>query len=255
MIENDTIINNAPEKLQGILEIDNMTFFTNNLINTQDVKRALILGGVILAAILLLWTVDKILTWAVNSHIKNEKRVNPVPIFLFPAMFLGAFIVDYLTIVFRIYEYPWLSLGVLLTKFSYFISSTFWAMKVYGVPITKIFTFIFSVLKAWRNKDASSLYDSFIEFSESDNTAKKEKDKKDKNKINKKIIPIFFLFIFVPIVAIQGVHSPTFSINATGKAHIENVTLNNGIYKNSIIKRVPVYYKGEKIGVFTIYNK
>lgn len=179
------------DSLRGVLEIDNIDFFIKpiqeNLFNTEYVERSLIFGGVILIAIVIIWLIDKMITWSVNNNTETDKKKNNIPFFLFPTFFLAMFIVDYISVIFNIFNYPWLSFGVLIIEASYFISTTFWAMRIFNVPIVKIFSFLFTIIKAWRTKDIEILRKSIDDLNKQEN----------KSNIGKKSTIILLLFLFV----------------------------------------------------------
>ena len=166
------LIDMEPDSLTGVLEIHDLDIIANpirdSLFSTEYIGRALMLGGAILAGIVLLWVIDRILTWAVNHSVTTERRSNKLPFFLFPAFFFAAFIIDYITIIFGTYELPYLSFAVLAVKGSYFLSTAFWAMKEFNVPLGTLISFTASIFKAWKTKDVDDLNRSIENLSGSD---------------------------------------------------------------------------------------
>lgn len=147
--------------MTGVLEIHDLDIIANpirdSLFSTEYIARALMLGGAILAGIVLLWVIDRILMWAVNHSVTTGRRNNKLPFFLFPAFFFAAFIIDYITIIFGTYDLPYLSFSVLAVKGSYFLSTAFWAMKEFNVPLGTLISFAASIFKAWKTRDVDDL--------------------------------------------------------------------------------------------------
>ena len=166
------LIDMEPDSLTGVLEIHDLDIIANpirdSLFSTEYIGRALMLGGAILAGIVLLWVIDRILMWAVNHSVTTGRRSNKLPFFLFPAFFFAAFIIDYITIIFGTYELPYLSFAVLAVKGSYFLSTAFWAMKEFNVPLGTLISFTASIFKAWKTKDVDDLNRSIENLSGSD---------------------------------------------------------------------------------------
>ena len=192
------------DSLNGILEIDNVEPFLaplkESMFNIEYIDRTLMLGGAILLAILLLWMIDKVMTWAVNSTNITEKKTKSAPIYLFPMFFFGAFTIDYITVIFGKFSYPWLSFSVLLVKGTLFLSTSLWAMRMFDVPVAKIFAFLSSVVKVWRNKDVDGLDKSIEDLSHTES----------KPNIGKKTTIVIILFVLISCLAPRRVAQPNY---------------------------------------------
>ena len=192
-----------------VLEIHDLDFISKplreGLFATEYITRSLIIGGVILIGLVLLWIIDRMLTWAVNHKIDpTVKRHNRLPFFLFPAFFFASFIVDYITIIFGVYTLPYLSFAVFAIKGSYFTSTALWAMRMFDVPVGKLFGFLFSIIKAWRTKDIDDLNKSIENLSNSDN-----------NIVKKTITVLILLFILSCLSPRQAIRQEYEPVNTS----------------------------------------
>lgn len=274
------------DSLNGILEIESVEPFLkplkDQMYNVENIPRAFMIVGAILVAIAIIWFVDKVLVWAVNNS-KGEKRRQSVPFYIFPLLLAVAFIIDYISIIFGIFKYPWISFSVLMIKGSIFLTTSLWAMNVFEVPLAKIFSFMAMAAKAWRTKDVEGLDKSMTDL------AKEEKN------TGKKTFSIVLLMLFVscfaPRHSTQGdaqTHQITTSLEDVVKKDTIKVYRSafNDIYlinkaksmtvKASVVnvkseergdgsvapsstekvkrKDIPVYYKGKRVGTFRLSN-